>query len=53
MNGMTYETCEHCGEYMYAEYVDIGIGMQQVTPAACANECDYIKYLEDKAKEDE
>ena len=51
MIGSTYETCRHCGERKEAEYVDIGIGYMQVTPAVCPNECDYIKYLEGKLED--
>ena len=48
MNRSTYEICEYCGVRKCAEYVDIGIGFQQVTPAICPNDCEYIKYLESK-----
>jgi hypothetical protein len=29
------ETCPYCGEECEAEFVDIGVGMQQVTPYEC------------------
>lgn len=32
---MADATCPHCGGEAYAEYVDIGVGYQQVTPAVC------------------
>lgn len=35
----TYEKCEHCGEETEAEFVDIGIGYEQVTEARCPNNC--------------
>ena len=30
--------CKHCGQEKEAEFVDIGIGSQQVTPWQCTNE---------------
>lgn len=29
------ETCPYCGEDCFAHFVDIGVGMQQVSPFAC------------------
>jgi hypothetical protein len=39
------DICNHCGTEMEAEFVDIGIGWQQVTESICPNQCDYIEYL--------
>lgn len=35
----THEYCKKCGTEMEAEFVDIGIGFQQVTEARCSNQC--------------
>ena len=41
MSGFTYGevepevACPYCGELTYAEYVDIGVGFQQVTGHSC------------------
>ena len=40
----TGELCKDCGAELVAEFVDIGIGWQQVTAGECPNNCDYIKY---------
>lgn len=37
--------CENCGEKLEAEFVDIGIGVEQVTEGRCPNNCDYIEWL--------
>lgn len=44
--------CEHCGSEMEAEFVDIGIGFQQVTEGKCPNECDYIEWEYQKYKDE-
>lgn len=40
--------CKHCGCEMEAEFVDIGIGQQQVTDWQCPNDnCpEYLEWLE-------
>jgi hypothetical protein len=40
----TSEKCKHCGEHLIAEFVDIGIGWDQVTEGVCPNNCDYIEW---------
>jgi len=40
----TREKCPKCGGEMEAEFVDIGIGWQQVTESMCMNQCDYIEW---------
>ncbi|MFD2704192.1 hypothetical protein [Salibacterium lacus] len=35
----THEYCAICGEELEAEYVDVGIGFQQVTEADCPRGC--------------
>lgn len=34
--------CPYCGCYADAEFVDIGVGYQQVTPYSCGN-CDALQ----------
>lgn len=34
--------CPDCGEWMQAHHVDIGIGMQQVSPFCCEN-CGFVE----------
>ncbi|MFA1509982.1 hypothetical protein ACDN41_12200 [Priestia aryabhattai] len=36
--------CKSCGAEMDAEFVDIGIGTQQVTDWECPNECGYLEW---------
>ena len=44
--------CDICGGELYAEFVDIGVGLQQVTPEDCGNGCqneleNYDRYEQD------
>lgn len=36
------EKCPYCGTECHAEFVDIGVGMQQVSPYAC-DECHAVQ----------
>jgi len=40
----TGEKCIECGTELEAEFVDIGIGFEQVTQGICPNQCDYIEW---------
>lgn len=44
--------CKHCGVNMEAEFVDIGIGTQQVTDWECLNShCpEYLEWLENNCE---
>lgn len=42
----TGEKCEDCGELLEAEFVDIGIGWEQVTKELCPNNCEYVRWIE-------
>lgn len=39
------ERCPKCGAEMDAEFVDIGIGFQQMTEARCVEDCDANEYF--------
>jgi hypothetical protein len=41
----TYEYCKDCGAELEAEFVDIGIGYEQVTQGECPNNCGYIEWM--------
>lgn len=36
--------CAICGEKLDAEFVDIGVGWQQVTEEDCPNQCGHVLY---------
>lgn len=40
----TGEKCKKCGTGLEAEFVDIGVGWEQVTEGLCPNQCDYIEW---------
>lgn len=44
----TGEICPTCNANMYAEFVDIGVGFQQVTESMCPNYCGYLEWEEEK-----